>query len=194
MTECSRPDCKEKVHAKEMCRPHYLRTQLYDDPDYPVRDRGEYLLLRLQQIPATDLAYTAGLLDGEACITVEAPGIDRAGRHKAGRVRIVVYMITPGVLQWLKNTYGGCFNERKSRQPGQRPVHFWGLTGKSAGMLLEYLLPYMRVKNRQAEVAIAFYRAQMTRIVGQRLDPEYLAVLNGLKAEMLALNKRGVAA
>lgn len=149
--------------------------------------------LRLKEIPETDLAYTAGLLDGEGCITLEAPGVSSTGVQKAGRVRILVYMSTPDVLAWLKETFGGCFYERKTtRAPTRKPVHHWGLSGQSAAILLERLEPYFRVKQSQARVAIEFSRHQQTRPAGNRLDPEYVAVLVGLKAEMLVLNRRGV--
>lgn len=148
---------------------------------------------RLARLADTDLAYTAGLLDGEACITLEPPGIAANGRRKAGRVRIIVYMITPDVLRWLRDSYGGYFRERGSRQPGQRPIYHWGLDGKSAGLLLTHLLPYMRVKDKQAEVAIAFYETQLARPSEWYLNPSYVAALKRLKAEMLVLNRRGVA-
>ena len=196
---CAVTECPGAVHAKKLCREHYLMNSRYGDPRAPrLRNRAGYELAmmteRLKGVADIDLAYAAGLIDGEGCVTVEAPGVDSSGRWKAGRVRIVVAMTTPDVLRWLKRTFGGCFQERKSIQPRQQPVHYWAVTGKSAGLLLEHLLPYMRVKGPQAEVAIAFYRAQLPHTTGKWVDPEYVALLMDLKAQMLELNKRGVAA
>jgi hypothetical protein len=196
---CAVAGCLDPVHAKRLCREHYFFNAAYGDPCAPRRrDRAGHELAmmtdRLQQVADIDLAYAAGLIDGEGCVTVEAPGTDKSGRWKAGRVKIIVQMTTPDVLRWLKETFGGCFQERKTIRPWQQPVHYWAVTGKQAGLLLEHLLPYMRVKGPQAKVAITFYRAQLPHTTGQRASPEYLAVLRDLKAQMLELNKRGVAA
>lgn len=196
---CVVADCPGVVHAKKMCREHYLRNSLCGNPCAPRRrDRAGYEMARMTErlrlVSETDLAYTAGLIDGDGCVTLDAPGVRPSGQRSAGRAVIAVYMTTPDVLRWLHETFGGCFRERKSRQPWQRPVHYWGITGKQVGLLLERLIPYMRVKGPQAELAIAFCRAQLSHTTGQRADSEYVAVLMELKAQMLELNKRGVAA
>jgi hypothetical protein len=148
----------------------------------------------IRSIPATDLAYTAGLLDGEGCITAVAPGVRPNGRSVAPRVRIMVYMTTPEVLVWLRDVYGGTFRERKSRQPRQKPVHVWCIEGKRAGVLLDFLLPYIKVKGAQAKVAIEFYKLQLPYTTGMKPPPQHHERLRELKTEMLRLNKRGVAA
>jgi hypothetical protein len=159
-------------------------------------DRGERICAemteRLAGLSLADLAYTAGLFDGEACFTVEAPGIQANGRRKAGRVRIMVGMTTPDVLRWLKETYGGGFYAKKARVQGSKPVHLWCLSGRSAGMLLEKLRPFLRVKQEAADIAIAFHRRQLGRPGAWKLDPTYVADLMALKAEMLRVNRRGV--
>lgn len=148
---------------------------------------------RVSRISQADLAYAAGLIDGEGCITVVAPGIRPNGRSVGPRVRVIVYMTTPEVLVWLQRTFGGTFRPRKSRQPRQKPVYVWSIQGKRAGMMLEWLLPYFRVKTPQARVAIAFYRLQLPYRAGMKPRPGYHERLCVLKAEMLRLNQRGVA-
>ena len=194
---CRVTDCPEPVHSIRLCREHYIFNAAYGDPCAPRRrDRAGHELAmmgeRLQKVTEIDLAYTAGLIDGEACITLEAPGRAASGQWKAGRAKVEVAMITPDVLRWLHETFGGTFRDRKYRQPGQRPIYGWCVTGKQVGLLLERLLPYFKVKEPQARVAIAFCQAQLGHTVGQRTTPEYLAVLYDLKAQMLELNRRGI--
>lgn len=139
----------------------------------------------------TDLAYIAGLIDGEGCISLEPPGMTRTGKFRAPRARVIVSMTTPDVLHWLKATVGGGMWERKSRQPTQKPVWTWTLSGRAVAALLVGLLPYLKVKDEQARVAIAFLNVE--RPTQWLLTDSYRTTMVELADRMHELNRRGVA-
>lgn len=97
-----------------------------------------------------DLAWLAGIIDGEGCIRI---------RKKSNKLHWFItilinssdlYMIPhvndliPGTISRFCKSYG-------SDQLG------WEITGKRAYYLLKDLLPYLRVKHEQAAKAIEFH-------------------------------------
>lgn len=98
----------------------------------------------------TTLAYLAGLLDGEGCITASPNG----SYYWLG-VRISNTDL--GLADWLQTTLGGTVNVW---QPSgrRRRVFNWLLSGQRAADFLEQVSPYLIIKRRQAELWLAFWR------------------------------------
>lgn len=136
-----------------------------------------------------DLAYIAGLVDGEGCISLEPPKKLRQGKFQSGRARIIVSMTTPDVLRWLKENCGGTFYERKKRAVNQQPIFTWCLSGATVGHLLADLLPHMRVKHEQAKNAIEFLAVM--KPPQWRLTDDYRERLIELVERNHELNRRG---
>jgi len=103
-----------------------------------------------------DLAYTAGLIDGEGCIGVYP---QKCKTNKAGRrysLTVVVSMSNWEAPLWLKETFGGYYQVFKNKGYGTRIMYAWRISGKPANRVLKGILPYLRIKYRQAEMAIEF--------------------------------------
>lgn len=93
-----------------------------------------------------DLAYLAGLLDGEACFTL----CERKGYFQYAR--IVVGMTNREVINWLGENFAGRIREDRTREKdGRKRCWYWQLT-RQADLL--YLLPllfeYLIVKRDDA--------------------------------------------
>jgi hypothetical protein len=58
------------------------------------------------------------------------------------------------IMKWVHRTFGGSLQEYPPKK-GARAWK-WTISCKSAGELLQKMLPYFRVKKSQAEVAIEF--------------------------------------
>lgn len=103
--------------------------------------------------PASDdpleLAYLAGIIDGEGCI-----GLYRYTKQYVCSVAIGMCDAEPILL--LHGLYGGHYRvEKKCRK---RPVHCLSMQGIAAQRCLTDLIPFLRVKQGRAEIALKFLR------------------------------------
>lgn len=92
-------------------------------------------------------AYTAGIIDGEGCISV----------RKDRGLLIQVANTDLDLLVWIRDHWGGRLYAvgyvRKPR-PRCKPLFLWNMYGKDAIWILEILLPFLIVKKAQALVAL----------------------------------------
>ena len=100
----------------------------------------------------TQKAYTAGFFDGEGCVIL------RLNPRRGGVVETWIEFaqsnkaILDQIREWI-----GDGRWAKSKQPGyDRTCWKLQLSGKAYVPILELLLPYLIVKKRQAELALAF--------------------------------------
>ncbi len=148
-----------------------------------------------------DIRYVAGLVDGEGCISIYVE--KRAPRSGQKRPAVVVHftveMTHAGIIQALHEQFGGSIYHRKtSRNPNAKERYCWNISQRSAVPLLKRLLPHLRVKKQQAELALKLmcltqiYRnTLMGRPYGRGLsDLEYNERLS-IVAECSILNKKG---
>lgn len=130
-----------------------------------------------------DLLYAAGFFDGEGCIVLHIK------REKDGYWHTVfctnVSNINRGVLEWLRCTFGGNIyaDNIKQKKLGKRTCWSWRLVGTGAERLLRYLLPYLRVKRRQAEIAL-IYRQTVNSRSRTRISNELLALRKDLAVQL----------
>lgn len=127
----------------------------------------------------TELAYCAGLVDGEAYIGVKktrayrCQGRATSGYHAAIQVRMVD---RPGV-ELLTSLFGGTLYTEKPHCNNGRPLHCWSVSDLRAEKALAALLPFLRVKCRQAELVLSLRELQQeghkhrTKVVGYRDFP-----------------------
>lgn len=97
-----------------------------------------------------DLAYMAGIVDGEGCIY----GFCRMrGRKVNTIVRLSILMCSASVPQWVHANFGGSFYALPKREG--RPDRFlWQIACSHVGPVLTALLPYLKEKRAQAEIAL----------------------------------------
>lgn len=106
------------------------------------------------------VAYLAGIIDGEGCINLNKKHAN--GRKSTWRIR--VQMNDREALLLLHDTFGGSLEgfETNGYQPPSRrgtnrkPIFVWNLNRQSSvEAALRCLLPYLRVKRKKAEDALA---------------------------------------
>lgn len=128
---------------------------------------------------ATDLAYMAGILDGEGCITIlrrKAGGARKSPSHNA---QIVVTSSTREMLVWIEARWGGVIHPN-------RAVFAWHLSGQSATDLLLKCMPYLVVKAEQARVVIALY--EEVQKSDPRSDPTTIERREALHAKIKSMH------
>jgi len=150
--------------------------------------------MALCEMTELEFAYLAGLTDGEGYI-----GITKTSRkHRNGRfsyqAHISIGMTDHDVLIYLRErTDLGFLYYKPQRQKKHKIALCWWLTAEPCRMLLPKILPYLRVKNKQAEIVLAYLS-----IAGHvfRKNPvkvaEYMDKCEAMFVECTKLNKRGV--
>ena len=97
------------------------------------------------------LAWAAGIFDGEGCISLRF--IPQRGSHQ---LRIAVNSTDGIMAKKFHEWFGGRYRSRVDRRYPRRPIAEWYAQGKLAGKVLTILQPYLLVKAQQADLAIAY--------------------------------------
>jgi len=103
----------------------------------------------------TTLAYLAGFMDGEGCISLvrSRPTEKNPGYH----LIIVVTQLNPDPLVMYQVAFGGSIHRAVDKR-GHRPRITWQTSGRNAGRALEALRPFLVVKADEADLALEFLR------------------------------------
>jgi hypothetical protein len=138
----------------------------------------------------TELAYLAGIIDGEGCLSM--------GNVHTGVYTTQIYIgnTDARVIEWLYRTFGGSIALRPSPNPKHKPLWRWLASGKNLNVLLQAVLPYLIVKKEQALLLLEYRTSVTAARRGYRsveAPPEVVQRRKDIKARMLLLNKRGVA-
>mgnify|MGYP001564792206 CR=1 FL=1 len=104
----------------------------------------------------TDRAYAAGIIDGEGCIFVFRSSSKTATRRMAHSLVVNVTMTEFETLEWLKSVFGGAvYGNGIPRKKEWNAARRWELRNTKAQKFLRLIINFLKVKRRQAEVAIA---------------------------------------
>lgn len=144
----------------------------------------------------------AGFCDGEATITANNRKIFN-GKKEAIHFRLMIPNTNLDVIKYLHDKWGGRisrFGKPRSIKHKQVYYLYWG--GMKAIPILDAILPYLRVKKRQAELVIELSKLSYTyACVGERADgggvgryvpPEYIPRRQEIISELQVLNHRGI--
>ncbi len=100
----------------------------------------------------TDLAYIAGIIDGEGSITM-------GYCNKSLVAKVTVVNTKEWLLQWLRMAFGGSVHlKTEKRGKDWKPCYMWSIGARGALEFLQSIYPYLRLKKPQAEVAIKFLK------------------------------------
>jgi len=106
----------------------------------------------------TDLAYTAGIMDGEGSIGIAR---HKSKSCKCGFILELCVQITSSdewLCTWLKFGFGGSLSH--SVNNAGNPMWHWILGAKKASDFLKLIFPYLKLKQPQAELAIKFQNSK----------------------------------
>lgn len=151
------------------------RVQLWRVIGRPAR----YMLDRPEPPSPSVVAWAAGFFDGEGNVRYDTEGNLHVGAAQT----------THRPLFELQRAFGGTVRDRPSPVAGHRHQWFWRLSGRNAVEFLRMVRPYLRVKDRQADLAIAALARPHRR--GRSLTDAERAERREVHIEMKALNQRG---
>jgi len=98
----------------------------------------------------TDISYVAGLFDGEGTIVIQ--------RDNGYSLRCSIENTDRAVIKWLEDNFGGSTREVK----GVRKRKWqWVIRCRDAWRFLLLVRPYLKIKDAQARIAIAFQETKV---------------------------------
>ena len=114
-----------------------------------------------------DIAYIAGLFDGEGCVTCKQKPTKRADRkgkvYNQWYIRCEITMTDKEVIEWLHETLG--FGWSREKKYSKRPKHYkrqwrWCCGYRDALVFAKLIWPYTQVKLHKLEQIIDHYEPE----------------------------------
>ena len=139
----------------------------------------------------TNLAYAAGLIDGEGSIHIEVT----KGKWYAPRMCLGMTLPAKIVMETYHRQYGGTIRVMRAATEKWEEAWMWYVHGPDAVRFLTDILPYLRIKKRHAELAIRVGQIRDNlpkRKNGQaKWTEEAREECARIKMAVAALNKKG---
>jgi hypothetical protein len=150
------------------------------------------------------LAYAAGVIDSDGSISIRldtyAMRVLGADTGPVYKERVSLSQIEPQAVDLFHQEFGGSRFTSPPQRANSQPLHRWQVVDRMAATLLLELIPYLRIKRRQAQICVelrelkdASRRARFAFGRGHRgggRRPGALAnKMAALREEILLLNK-----
>jgi hypothetical protein len=150
----------------------------------------------MKSITKENLAYIAGIVDGEGCLSLTGGkrlAYDSRGKkYRAFQLTFRVVNTSRVLIEWLNQTSGiGTVRLLADHLDNRKPVHSWLISANDCRQILPLLLPYLVIKRRQAEIIIDWLK-RISGKRGTRMNPTVFAEKLKIVEEMKILNKRGI--
>lgn len=144
-------------------------------------------------VTETEIAYLAGILDGEGCLTIELR--KGTGKYEGRRyTRPLVHVVNTdlGLLAWIQERFGGRINPQPVGKASERAKPCYRLTWHNATAvdLVRVVQPYLVIKGRQADALIRF--SATGNWIGRTIPDEVYDERQALLDEVRDLNRKGV--
>jgi len=142
-------------------------------------------------------AYLAGIVDGEGCIVINRTRTNKIdGYIKPYKYALHIKMRTcDKILAPLckKLFKVGSLHECKAYKKNHNKSYEWHTASNNALLILELLLPYLKVKKPQAKLAIKYQKRKGNRTYsGKVLPKKDFDFQTVCYQKMKKLNKRGI--
>lgn len=122
-----------------------------------------------------ELAYFAGLFDGEGCVQIAHHKPQRGKRTEQHTLRCAVSMTDERCVKSFLIFRGSvCQKTKFLTNPKWQPQWIWSISSNQARGFLETLLPFLRLKLEQARVAIAFQEMRSHPKIVNRVSQQEL--------------------
>ncbi|KKL58176.1 hypothetical protein LCGC14_2228020 [marine sediment metagenome] len=148
----------------------------------------------MQELSATELAWLAGFIDGEGCITLN---IGKAGKGRnfntnyAAIIRIGNTKLR--LLEHCQNIAGGRIVSQQTYGINDKPHWQWYLGSNKARRLLLEVKPYLVGKSEVADLVIKLQDSiNNNKQRNKRLSPEVVEYREEIARQVKALNRTGL--
>ena len=140
----------------------------------------------------SDLAYMAGIVDGEGSVNISYRRKKKYGDTQA-RVGLFVYNSDVRLLKWIQKRFHGSVHVYAARQPTWKPFGAWHASDLATMRVLELVLPFLVIKKDQAKIAIRFQKTKLPASLGRKngVSISVAKLRRNLMVKLKKLNKRG---
>jgi hypothetical protein len=139
-----------------------------------------------------ELAYFAGLFDGEGCVQIAHHKPQRGKKTEQHTLRCAVNMVNKKCVSNFL-LFGGsmCQKTRDRGNPKWQPQWTWSISSNQALRFLKTLLPFIQLKRQQFELAIEFQKRRSHTQKVNRVSAEELAQRNYYWTKLKELKRCG---
>lgn len=129
-----------------------------------------------------DVAYAAGIIDGEGSIVI-GKGKQHVGTGYSYEVLVSVHMMDGYVPKYLAQCFGGKYKKTPVAHNNKKGdfAYYYHANGSRAKVFLSMILPYLKIKRRQAEIAIYLQDKLSSNPNGKLVTPEMAKEREALK-------------
>ncbi len=103
-------------------------------------------------------SYLAGVIDSDGFITIKRSTyhvrVHKTATNPVYIERIGLQQVAPEIPALLKETFGGQSSLQRPQTPNSRPLWRWNATNTHAAKACKAMLPFLRIKRRQAELVL----------------------------------------
>jgi hypothetical protein len=103
-----------------------------------------------------DIAYFAGIVDGEGSIGIELLSPTKSRKKTYYVCRLCVINTNLALMQWIKENFGGTFDAKAPKIPNRKLCYRWHIFGKDLENLITALMPHLRIKKEQAQLLLRY--------------------------------------
>ncbi len=148
-------------------------------------------------IDLTKLAYLAGVIDSDGSISAHRK--DRAAERKRPyyAIQLRIHQAQPQAVDLACRLFGGSIHREYyvslngRRHLRKAPLYIWIASGPTAASALLRMLPFLRIKRRQAELVIQFQATRRPPGGPVRLSDDVIAERDRLVDGIRSLNLVG---
>jgi hypothetical protein len=142
----------------------------------------------------TELAYVAASIDGEGSIAFKIRKTSKT--PWLFDIRITLTNTNRAWLRWLKSLIGGTISTNCIPKPKNKQGYRLQINGhKACKALLHKLLPYLKIKHKQAKLALKYQPVELKDYANRWAKSTLSRAIKARRASwffrMKALNKRG---
>lgn len=99
----------------------------------------------------TELAYAAGLFDGEGTVSI-CP--NRSFKNGSYSLSLRLGMVDKCPVIWLLRSFGGSYFKRVYACHRYRPLYIWAVHSDKLTRFIKLVSPYMKLKKNQCYLAL----------------------------------------
>ncbi len=143
-----------------------------------------------KDIKSVDLAYAAGIMDGDGCITIAKQLAPRDKRGYGYSLIVNLRNTDPKAANWLLEHFGGSVCHIPSKNPKWKRLYGWQVTSKKALSFLTQIKSHLILKKDRASIAVEFQSRRRIRKKG-KTDHAFMLDESDYN-QMKKLNKRGL--
>lgn len=138
----------------------------------------------------TELAYLAGIIDGEGCVYIYKRKTRK--NHTDFFPRLQLITTSKSLHEWIHKVFGGMIFNRKVSNPKWKPRFEWYTTRGLMDDILEKILPYMVIKKSHIQIMIEFRKTFKTYYGQKGVPQDVVKLREDLCSQLKLLNKRGL--